>query len=269
MDESQRRKRAGGRAFSDSARPLTSAQTRRGWLPCWLPSPGRAQFVPTSTRVCRPPSTNNPHTAPPVAHRPCNGHDSAVSLMTMNAEPRRRGYRPSSVRAPFFRRANDLDAALLQLRTGASSRPRRRRTRRRARLQVRAGRWRRSTRTRDALRATQGRRCWSGHVVPYDLHVCRRPFPPSDGVCHPLMERMWHESLSPRNSNSGLGIELALGRHRFYRGPSTAGGPLTRTVVGRTDLAASRGGAQRKLTPRTTTSSWDPRSPGPRQAPPR
>ena len=45
-----------------------------------------------------------------------------------------------------------------------------------------------------------------------DLHIWCRPVPASDDVCHPLMARMWHESLSPtrlrpedRAPGTGLG----------------------------------------------------------------
>jgi hypothetical protein len=57
-----------------------------------------------------------------------------------------------------------------------------------------------TTRTNDPLRAKQGHWCWSAHVVPYDLHVCCRQLPWSDGCSHPLMARMWHESLRLRTS---------------------------------------------------------------------
>jgi hypothetical protein len=46
----------------------------------------------------------------------------------------------------------------------------------------------------ETLRAKQGRRCCSTHVVACDQHVCCQQLPPSDSVCHPVMARMWHET---------------------------------------------------------------------------
>jgi hypothetical protein len=85
-------------------------------------------LVPTSNRICRPPSTNNLGTAPPVVTATLQQRSRLRRYRSWPRTPktRTRGHRPlvgalDPLRATFRWKADDLDAAGLRLRSGASS----------------------------------------------------------------------------------------------------------------------------------------------------